>query len=647
MEITKINEVVSEFVLRKFDLLRINANDISFEENSYNLIQFGDTTNNIQKNYNVFFSDATNNIVKDVSSFSETKYGVLFNEVIEYLDENDVYFLLGDDKNYILENINITYSTEDDSQVVTATAQELAAFCENKKIIVDFLNLELNNNEIICASFQKKFLHSFTNLKKFRNSGQYLPLIFNPFYVDHKQVLTYSPSMKYMNNFNLCWLKYNANGFILPNEIPITKIRIIIQELLKIINNNKTILSSYLGMEEEQIKEFKKIVWGTNNVKDYIDYSFRQLMIKDTTGTKDIYLTLFKMCSGFLSSSFCIDGGNTRNHENLMPFYFDLVGDSLVLKSNFFDIDFKQEPILLKPKSNFYDFPILPRQINEINVDKDNYELNSDTFKYLLLYPFDKDITSTYQKTNIGQETTTIDYIDDYLGYTGNLSNRYIDKETLIAKAKKNAIEPRQIKKILIDKIEYKTPVMSPADRKTNWAHSKFQKNNEESYKTFMQFASKQTILETKEFNGNSFYLPEYKIESHVTGDPTPRLIFNPRGEDRRRAWYYTAIMYRFRIECVYTSQFNDNNLIFQNFINDKYIVQNNNYLDLYLNDKQAEEEVILGTQKEIVGLFLPYQFDLYKEDDEGSKKYLKTVTLPLNIEENKRTRILFNLIQI
>lgn len=392
MEITKVSEIASLELLRDFWIYSMPIENLEFSPGAVNIVQL---KSKIRKLITGVFSDKNySHIFLDSKIDSDSKATFIFNLNTAYARIFDNQFLILKNPKalndfYIIESFNQTFSTDQSESVIVAVLQPLEDFERSKQIrIIVSETTEVN------VTFPDTFL--LQDIYKSKNgiyekqalAFNYMPMIAAPISVDKNELKIYFSSLAKMLQFDVRIFKINSQFQIVdnPNNDQINKF---FSDLLQIHEKQQLLMSGFVGKSQDFIQNFKEKEYSGSNVTEYVDYKLFNL-IESTGFLKSETELIFKMCSGFLKSSYCIDGGLTNSHKFILPFYLDFKGSLLYLKSNFFEIKSGNDgsPEISKLKSQqindwqYVDYPNIPRELKELNVNVSPKEVTYEDLKY-------------------------------------------------------------------------------------------------------------------------------------------------------------------------------------------------------------------------------------------------------------------------
>ncbi|VEU75600.1 Uncharacterised protein [Mycoplasmopsis maculosa] len=418
MELTDIRELVDESVLKKFEYKIIDSSKLKTSPNSINFIRWPYGRQNLNLNsgsvgfskrpmmsamsgfWNTGFSSDysyNNSLVQASSLTNDLKINFVLDSKLD-LKGNEFLLLRDEKKNYfVAESINQTNSPNNENEAsVVVVASTLENYCISNKfkiIILEEENLSdfkilipktLLLSEILVKDKNTNFFKSY----KLENNNFYT--IANPIKVSPHKTSLYFPQFKDFNILNINDFKLDKNLKILGSDNDeLNNILTELKKIHKIVWNLKT---GFHGIDSTSKEEFKTNVYGGNSVKEYLSLAIHILLKKIKPSSKELALLLIKMCSSFWESTYCVDGGITNNHKNILPFYFEELGiEDFKISSNFWNIkvinqEFKTYDITPK-KINESFFSTLPSELQEMTVDTDGLKINDNSYKYLVELP--------------------------------------------------------------------------------------------------------------------------------------------------------------------------------------------------------------------------------------------------------------------
>ncbi|WP_444704925.1 hypothetical protein ACT1UH_02950 [Mycoplasma sp. 332] len=346
MEITKINEVVDKSVLQSFYVKAIQINEICTIPGSINYVNFD--TSKLTK-ISAMVSDFTYNqspLTEGIDS--DSKYTIIFNEKIDFTNK----FLIlknaiTENEYYIVENINTTFSPEKLNEVVNVTiAQKLEDYVNNKKFLIcpntlknnddtaNSINVEIRENFL----FQKASIETPDNFQQeipqYRNM---LPMIVNPIEVNEENCRVFMAFLSKYSIVDVREINVNKHYGIYAEDQLNNGYKDFFKKIYEIYNYQNLIMSGYANKTKEEIEEFKRTFSG-NNAEEYVNAKLAFLRNSSYFPSEQIDL-LILMCSGFLKSIFCFNGGFSNFHKFLLPFYFEMKGEILYLRSEFYSLE--------------------------------------------------------------------------------------------------------------------------------------------------------------------------------------------------------------------------------------------------------------------------------------------------------------------
>lgn len=349
MEITKVDEVVDKSVLQTFYAKLVPVNEICTVPGSINVIDF--ELSKLTK-VKAMISDLSYNqtpLTEEIDS--DAKYTIIFNEKLNYTNKLLILkHATNANEYYVIENINTTFSPEKLNEVVNiAVGQKLEDYINNKKFIIfpneittatEKINIQIRENFL----FQNAFIEdSDKKLNEFKISDKnFLSMICNPIEVNEqyfKIFMTTLSKFGLLDIRDICLTKYDYSIYY-DNQYD-ERYKEFFQKIMKIYQNQNLIMSGFANKPKQEVEEFKKIYSGTN-AEEYVNYEL-SLLKENSLFDKDQIELLILMCSGFLKSAFCVGGGFSTMHKYILPFYFDMKGELLYLKSEFYELGDKPE----------------------------------------------------------------------------------------------------------------------------------------------------------------------------------------------------------------------------------------------------------------------------------------------------------------
>lgn len=349
MEITKINEVVDKSVLEYFYAKLIPINEICTIQGAINIIDF--ELEKLPKIKGMISDLAYNQSPLSEEIDSDAKYTIIFNEKLDFT--NNVLILknlIAKNQYYVVENINTTFSPEKLNEVVNvAVCQRLEDYVNNKKFIIypnvidkpsEKINIKIRENFL----YQKAYIENHNKLlKEIQLNKNAISMIVNPVEVNEEQEKIFMTSLSKFGLIDIrdICLSENAYSIYWENQYD-ERYKEFFEDILEIYEHQSLIMSGFAGKTKEEIDKFKEINYSGTNAEEYVNYKLS--ILKDSSKfSKEQIELLILMCSGFLKSTFCIGGGFSIIHKFILPFYFDLIGGVLYLKSEFYELSKKPE----------------------------------------------------------------------------------------------------------------------------------------------------------------------------------------------------------------------------------------------------------------------------------------------------------------
>ncbi|MDC8919261.1 hypothetical protein PR244_02750 [Metamycoplasma hyosynoviae] len=352
MEIAKINEVVDKSVLQTFYAKLIPINEICTIPGSINIIDFN--LSKLEKIKGMISDLSYNQTPLTEQIDSDAKCSIIFNENLNFT--NKVLILknaIVENEYYVVENINTTFSPEKLNEVVNiAVCQKLEDYINNKKFIIfpnviteplEKVNIKIRENFL----FQKAFVENKENLLreiKFIDKN-FLSMICNPIEVNEDQTKVFMTTLSKFGLLDIRDICIGESDYSIyyDNQYD-NRYKEFFKKIMKVYENQNLIMSGFANKTKEEVEEFKKIYSGTN-AEEYVNYEL-SLLRDNSLFDKDQVDLLILMCSGFLKSTFCVSGGFATLHKYILPFYFDMQGGVLYLKSEFYEL--REKPQLWK-----------------------------------------------------------------------------------------------------------------------------------------------------------------------------------------------------------------------------------------------------------------------------------------------------------
>ena len=342
MEITKINEVVDKSVLQTFYAKLIFIDDICIIPGSINIIDFD--LSKLEKVQGMISDLVYNQTPLSDEVDSDSKYSIIFNNKLNLT--NKILILKNattENEYYIVENINTTYSPEKLNEAVNvAVCQRLEDYINNKKFVI-YPNLKINETSQLDINIRENFLFQKALIEKVDKTQEelivdknMLPMIVNPIEVNEEQNKVYMTFLSKFSNIDVRDININERYGINWQEQLVPEYKNFFKKIYEIYTNQNVVMSGFAGKDENYIKEFKKIYNGSN-AEEYVNYEISLLRNQSEFNKEQIEL-LVLMCSGFLKSVFCVGGGFSTLHKFILPFYFDMVGETIYLRSEFYEL---------------------------------------------------------------------------------------------------------------------------------------------------------------------------------------------------------------------------------------------------------------------------------------------------------------------
>ena len=409
MEITRIREIANPSAIETFYIKAIDIDKVSLSAGAINIINFDKTK--LSKIELIFSDSQYSQTFINESIDCDNKYSVIFNDKIEYVNKFIILKNVVTNEFFVIEQISKSYSPENHNDAVyVAVMQKLIDFENTKNIKLVFT--EENESEV---EFYNKLL--IQDVFKENTGGiwekqpikeNWMPMIVTPLSIENKQLKLFFSTLSRFSNFDVRTLKVNSNFELLTQEN--LDIDFFISEIEKIKTNQDLIMSGFAGKDQTFINDFKSKEYGGSNVSEYVDYKIYELFNASKL-QPEVLEQLIKMCSGWLKSSYCVDGGYTNNHKFLIPFYLDRKGAILSLKSKFYNlvvnekgyIDIAANNITSFSNTQDLDYPIIPKELKEVNVNISAKETTLDDLKYRVNLILPKNVTDSYEflyKTN-------------------------------------------------------------------------------------------------------------------------------------------------------------------------------------------------------------------------------------------------------
>ncbi|KDE41905.1 hypothetical protein PUW84_00680 [Metamycoplasma hyosynoviae] len=348
MELTKISEVVDKSVLQTFYIKLIPVTELSTTPGAVNVVNF-----DLKKlpKIKAMISDLSYNQmpVADIID-TDAKYSIIFDEKLEI--SNQVLILKNASKEYeyfIVENFTTTYSPSQVNEVNNiAVAQKIEDYIYSKKFII-LPNVSETPSEKLDITIKDNFLLQNAHIETifgekreviFRHNM--LPMLVNPIEVNEETQKVFMPFLSKFSNIDVRDICVTENSYAIfkDNQLD-SRYAHFFQKIYEIYHNQNLISSGFANKPKEEVEEFKKIYNG-NNAEEYVNYEI-SLLRNSSQFSKEQIDHLILMCSGFLKSSFCIGGGFSNFHKYLLPFYFEMIGETIYLKSEFYELNDKRE----------------------------------------------------------------------------------------------------------------------------------------------------------------------------------------------------------------------------------------------------------------------------------------------------------------
>lgn len=349
MEITKINEVVDKSVLEYFYAKLIPINEICTIQGAINIIDF--ELEKLPKIKGMISDLAYNQSPLSEEIDSDAKYTIIFNEKLDFT--NNVLILknlIAKNQYYVVENINTTFSPEKLNEVVNvAVCQRLEDYVNNKKFIIypnvidkpsETINIKIRDNFL----YQKAYIENHNKLlKEVQLNKNAISMIVNPVEVNEEQEKIFMTSLSKFGLIDIRDICLSENDYSIYWENQYDeRYKQFFEDILEIFKNQNLIMSGFAGKTKEEIEKFKELNYSGTNAEEYVNYKLS--ILKDSSKfSKEQIELLILMCSGFLKSTFCIGGGFSAIHKFILPFYFDMKGEVLYLKSEFYELSKKPE----------------------------------------------------------------------------------------------------------------------------------------------------------------------------------------------------------------------------------------------------------------------------------------------------------------
>lgn len=432
MEIAKINDLIEQRCYKKFSVIAVDK-DFSSGIGDINIIRIPEK----EKIIKAFISDLhTNNQTTNIPIYAKT---LVTDENIN-ARKTLIFEDIEEKKKYIALRVDETYSpVNDKAKNVIITIQDLDLYSKDKKInfiftTKDAVEVSIKDNFLLQDIYKTK--DNVVQKVELQNVNM-IPMIVNPIAIDENSKFFFN-TLNYFHLFNIKKFTIKKPESEIDKTTSDEQINRFLIGIEEIVANVSKMSSSFLGMTEEQIKEFKSKVYGGTNIRDYTDWALYDMLQKSNLTINEFEMYAV-MCSSFLNSSYCFNGGMTEKHKWFLPFYFEYIRNRWYLCSTFYKFDLVGNKLEYKVANEFtnfnvktiIDFPLIPKEIKEINYSLDwkNWESSGLHYKVNLLcgnneakIPFElvhnyKTINNNIRTITItaGRANITYEYLEDLI----------------------------------------------------------------------------------------------------------------------------------------------------------------------------------------------------------------------------------------
>lgn len=343
MEITKINEVVDKSVLQTFYIKVVPIYELCTIPGSINIIDFD--LSKLEKTQGMISDLSYNQTPLSEEIDSDAKYSIIFNQKIDL--SNKMLILKNattENEYYIVESINTTYSPEKLNEVVNvAVCQKLEDYINTKKYMVfpniinettEKLDIEITENFL----FQKALIEEPNKIQKeIIIDKNMLPMLVNPIEVNEETNKVFMTYLSKFSNIDVRDINIDLNYAIYSKNQLDERFKDFFKKIYEIYENQNLILSNFANKSKEEVEKFKQEVYNGTNAEEYVNNEI-SLLRNQSKFNKEQIDFLVLMCSGFLKSIFCVSGGFSVLHKYVLPFYFEMEGQTIYLKSNFYEL---------------------------------------------------------------------------------------------------------------------------------------------------------------------------------------------------------------------------------------------------------------------------------------------------------------------
>ncbi|KUH47514.1 hypothetical protein [Mycoplasmopsis meleagridis] len=438
-----VKDTISPLVKKYFSFHFINFKQLEIKPNSINVIEIKKEATDIFEGF--IDSEAAQIVEANGELFNDKKTTILFDALLsektgQKLDFKNYFILLKEIKDYeknekvnyfVVDSFTISKSAENpNNETINLVVYSLENWELNRNAKIKILEVEnfKNTNKFIhlppTILLSKLFTYNFNDTLGFYsnisditennnyftyNGYDYLNMIVNPVLNNNNNFYYYFYTLKILGllEFDPNLISRVDNNINLEYQNITTKF---LNEVLEIKKNQDIIYNNFTTVPIDKVEEWKQKL-GTDPVK-YADYELNNLL-SNYLSYKENFKILLLMCSEWLKSTFCFNGGYTDIHKHLLPFYIDRIGpNNLRFLSNFYSFDafnynqsgkswFKLVPFNPIKEKRFSlsgsVFPLLPDEISEVNISANLNEMQNDNLKYLVKFfiPQNKNINFT------------------------------------------------------------------------------------------------------------------------------------------------------------------------------------------------------------------------------------------------------------
>lgn len=395
MELINLKDIVNYNCIIDFEFIEVDK-PFSMGAGDINIIHY-DVNN---KNHFTGFIDSSkfesqlNNNVNETITILSNDYDIGSWLLESEQNENKIRIINDSNiqgKRYIVLHVDVSYGANKYGEATyVIVAQNLDDYEQENKVKFRF-----KTNKRLKIKIEDNFL--LQNISKTKNNItrnidltdiKKIPMIVNPIVINGDSKFFFN-TLNYFHFFALQKLSLKSPTNMINKNSSDNELKEFFDGIEEILKNVEKITSAYTGMNEEQIKIFKSQVYAGSNVKEYTDWALYNLFNKSNLTTNEFEMFCV-MCSSFLNSSYCFNGGMTEKHKWFLPFYFEFIKGKWYLCSTFYKFSYvnnKLEYTVANNDENFYiktkiDFPSIPKEIKEINYSLDWKDWDSSGLNY-------------------------------------------------------------------------------------------------------------------------------------------------------------------------------------------------------------------------------------------------------------------------